>query len=77
MKTAEEWSKVADQPHPMSEGGLYGFSNETIRKIQLDAMKHGAEKAAEIARNVPISSRQMVINTILTASSKWTVADLT
>lgn len=85
MKTAEEWMKL-QEPKALQPAALLVVNRQIIREIQLDAMKEGARRAAEMARNhlhgtasgwVNITKRgETVNNVILTAAEQWTVSDL-
>lgn len=77
MKTAEEWLTETDVSHPNTD------LVKLVEQIQLDAMKEGYKRAAEIARwKHPISSSaahyeaKRTTESILTASEQLTIKDL-
>ena len=83
MKTAKEWRiEVQDNDCASYSGSLDRF----IRAIQLDVMKEGARRAAEIDRiwqagrrtyqNPSICAHTTPEQAILTAAEQWTEKDL-
>lgn len=82
MKTAEEWLEQNWRHKIHSDEAAI----ELCKQIQLDAMKEGARRAAEMARNhlhgtasgwVNLTKRgETVNNVILTAAEQWTGKDL-
>lgn len=79
MKTAEEWHKENN-----TSGECFALlTRDNIRQIQLDAMKEGARRAAEMARNAcapPATKDYLAGNTaanaILSTAEQWTTKDL-
>ncbi len=86
MKTAEKWYKEKEwSGNEDGDGNLlpYEFTVEDIEQIQLDAMKEGARRAAEMARNAcapPATKDYLAGNTaanaILSTAKQWTTKDL-
>ena len=82
MKTAEEWANEIRHGHNV--GGI----DETVKQIQLDAMKEGARRAAELKVEVSpirekethagygIRTHQTRTEAILTTAEQWTEQDL-
>jgi hypothetical protein len=76
MKTPQEWQneywklELAKEPLPKIERWP-----TLIRAIQLDAMKEGMRRAAEIANRLDIPD-DMLRDTILTAAEQLTEKDL-
>lgn len=54
------------------EGSLL---EDLIKEAQLDAMKEGAFRAAEIANSLEIQAEN-IFQTIITTSKNWTIKDL-
>ncbi len=80
MKTAEEWVKDL---HGTSSSDIFLITKRHIKQIQLDAMKEGMKRAAEMISSCPSACEcsQSVgwkesEQSILTASEQLTQKDL-
>jgi hypothetical protein len=87
MKSAEEWSfdmaRLSDDAFCFDQNG----AEEVIQKIQLDAIREGMRRAAEIGMNkspmplppgemTTLEKRTTIVNAILTAAEKLTIENL-
>lgn len=84
MKTAKEWFN--EEYYNISDTSPITFG-EIVKRIQLDAMKEGMRRAAEIGMNkspmprppddmTTLEKRTTIVNAILTAAEQLTEKDL-
>ena len=76
MRTAEEWGETFPPSRDIFAHLRYHPVTEAeIRQIQLDAMREGMRRAAELS-NVANPTGQMVTKSILSAAEQLTEKDL-